>query len=434
MKTNLKTSIPTALLALALLTAGCATADLPQDTDTAPATEADAVIVKVITADYSISVPADAGDAVKSAAEELSAAILDATGVTVPVTEEDAENAIRLSVAPSDTVGEYGYSITAVDGDVCINAANEDSLMYALALFERDFIKAGGGDLIVPASTDITSKRDEKLILADYIDLGLDIEAEISPRASFGVYKANGFNYSIAQGAATDGEYFYAALLRDDFEGVVVKMDYNGQFVAATKPQEFGHANDMTFDTDKNLLVVLHGTSSVNLERGNGNGRRFSLIDPETMEVIYTNYEAFPLGKEAGAISYNTETGVYTIGRLCTYFHQFKMNDDYTLDYSLSTLRGSAEEEGRVGYVGQGLGGDNRYVYFPYSHGKTDNLLVVYNDEGKYVTTISYPCTIESESVMFANGKYYIHYNSGGSQIYELVYKPVYRADVSEAE
>lgn len=431
------TIIATIALMLVLLLSGCEQSDMPpQDitdavTDTASIPEPDAVLVKDGSSAYSICISESASDAVKAAAEELSAAILGSTDVSLPVTNGDADSAIYITTDYSVELGEYGYAITVSDGDVYINAACEDSLMYALAIFDNTFIAPSDGELTLSVDADITVKRDEKLILADYIDLGLEVETELSTVGLYDGVTVDSKEYYISQGAATDGEYIYVVLKHSEYLGVVVKLDFNGSTIAISEPHDFGHANDMTFDTDKNLIVLVHGTSYENTKNGNGNGRRFSLLDPDTLDLVYTTETGFDIGKEAGAISYNTETGVYTIGRLCTYYHQFKMNDDYSLTYSFSTTRGTAEEEGRVGYTGQGLGGDNRYVYFPYSgtqKGIPSNLLVVYDNFGKYVTTISIDSPMESESLFFTEGRYYICFNWGDAYIHELLYKPVYRA------
>jgi len=402
----------------------------------AEAQSGDAFIVKSGESDYTICVANDAEAYVADAANELSASIFKKTLAYVPVTDKIGDHAIFINYSGeghSADIGKYGYSITEKDGCVYIDAASEEALYCALILFDDTYIKPSQDrSITVPDGTSTVKKYDEKLILADYIDMGVEVEAEIVPVTSVKPFSISGKTYNISQGVASDGEYIYVAIKHSEALGVIVKLDFNGKVIAKTEPYEFGHANDMTYDTDKDLIVVVHGTSYTYDVNGNGTGRRFSLVDPETMKVIYTDHEGFDLGKEAGAISYNTETGVYTIGRLCTYYHQFKMNDDYTLDYYFSTTRSSAEEEGRVGYVGQGLGGDNRYVYFPYSHGATDNLLVAYDNSGNYVTTISYPCTMESESLFFVNGRYYINYNYNGSTICELVYKPIYTAQTAD--
>ena len=68
------------------------------------------------------------------------------------------------------------------------------------------------------------------------------------------------------------------------------------------------------------------------------------------------------------------------------------------------------------------MGSDEDYVYFPMS-GKKDNVLVVYDWEGKYITTITVPVSHESESMFWVNDTYYIAYNINGEAAYETTFE-----------
>ncbi|MCR5326100.1 MAG: hypothetical protein K6E37_05035 [Bacteroidales bacterium] len=81
----------------------------------------------------------------------------------------------------------------------------------------------------------------------------------------------------------------------------------------------------------------------------------------------------------------------------------------------------------KTGYTAQGMGSDDSYVYFPMSKSKTDNVLVVYDWQGKFVTTLKIDLSIESESMFYAAGRYYVAFYAGskvGMQLYEV--KPVH--------
>ena len=76
-----------------------------------------------------------------------------------------------------------------------------------------------------------------------------------------------------------------------------------------------------------------------------------------------------------------------------------------------------------TGYTAQGMGSDDSYVYFPMS-GSKDNVLVVYDWAGKFVTTLTVPLTIESESMFYAAGRYYVAFYAGskvGASLYEII-------------
>ena len=84
-------------------------------------------------------------------------------------------------------------------------------------------------------------------------------------------------------------------------------------------------------------------------------------------------------------------------------------------------------------YCAQGMGSDDSYVYFPMSPIKdisTDNVLVVYGWDGKYIDTLHLPITYESETMFYAAGDYYIVFNRGGASLYRLI--PVISFDPSK--
>ena len=92
-------------------------------------------------------------------------------------------------------------------------------------------------------------------------------------------------------------------------------------------------------------------------------------------------------------------------------------------DYKVKLSAGRTDS---TGYTAQGMGSDDSYVYFPMS-GSRDNVLVVYDWEGKHVTTLTVPVSLESESMFYAAGRYYVAFYAGskaGASIFEI--QPVY--------
>ena len=66
-------------------------------------------------------------------------------------------------------------------------------------------------------------------------------------------------------------------------------------------------------------------------------------------------------------------------------------------------------------------------LFTPMSKSKTDNVLVVYDWKGKFVTTLKINLAVESESMFYAAGRYYVAFYSGskvGMELYEI--KPVH--------
>lgn len=206
-------------------------------------------------------------------------------------------------------------------------------------------------------------------------------------------------DYKVAQGAASDGKYAYFLIRKsDDSDGVVVKYDLKTcEKVGVSQPFHTGHGNDMTYDSFNNYVVVAHGSSE---------GKILTLIDADTLEVKVQSQD---IPKGAGAVTYNTETGQYAIsqGGKTLYF----LTQDYRLTDSFDRVTGT-------GYVAQGMGSDDRYIYFPMSpqNGLSDNILQTYDWEGKYVGEIHVPIKTESESCYWVNGTFYISFYVGGGQ------------------
>ena len=48
------------------------------------------------------------------------------------------------------------------------------------------------------------------------------------------------------------------------------------------------------------------------------------------------------------------------------------------------------------------------------------NILVTYTWDGKYVGNLKIPLTIESESMFYANGEYYVVFNNNGADLYRV--------------
>ena len=74
-------------------------------------------------------------------------------------------------------------------------------------------------------------------------------------------------------------------------------------------------------------------------------------------------------------------------------------------------------------YTAQGMGSDDSYVYFPMSPksgGGTDNILCTYDWEGKHVADLHIDLNMESESMFYAGGRYYVNFYSSGARLYQI--------------
>ena len=71
----------------------------------------------------------------------------------------------------------------------------------------------------------------------------------------------------------------------------------------------------------------------------------------------------------------------------------------------------SYQRTDKTGYTAQGMGSDDHYLYFPMSFKDRKNIVVVYDWDGNYITTVKSDVTREAESMFWVNGKYYFAHN-----------------------
>ena len=217
------------------------------------------------------------------------------------------------------------------------------------------------------------------------------------------VYSAMYSGYSVAQGACTDGTYVYFILRTpENGDGVITKYELStGKLVMRSKPIYVFHGNDMTYDTIRNIIYVVHGSSE---------GKILTTVDPETLEVID---QTVNIAKGAGAITYSSTRDRFAISQGGKSLH--------ILDSSLNVLKSVTREE--LGYTAQGMGSDEDFIYFPMSPkgDNMDNILVVYDWDANYVTTIHLDTDRESESLFYLDGVYYINFNMGdGARLFRM--------------
>lgn len=210
--------------------------------------------------------------------------------------------------------------------------------------------------------------------------------------------------YSISQGAASDGTYVYIALRNSDDTGVVIvkhRLD-DGSFVAVSPVLQLGHANDMTYNTEKNLLVVAHGQKQ---------GKILTLVNPDTLEFI----EDVNIEKGSGAITYNPVTNSYAISQGGKSLHMLDADLQYVTSYERTKLSGS---------TAQGMGSDESYIYFPMS-GSGQNILDTFDWDGNRICQVILPTPHESESLFYVNGRHFVSFNYDGGTVYEIFFRCV---------
>jgi len=206
--------------------------------------------------------------------------------------------------------------------------------------------------------------------------------------------------YRLAQGSATDGEYAYVATLRRNSNGGLYKVDLKDwSVVKMVYDLDFGHANDLVYNTKKNELYAVH------LDQPDNN--KLVSIDPDTLEINGEVKLSFPFY----AAAYNETRDQYAFGR----------GGGYTIvltdgDFKYLKLLPGVN----TGLTRQGMDCDDKYIYFLHWDSKNHkSQMMVYDWDGNHINTIKINNYIEVESMFHIGDDYYITFLSTYPRIYK---------------
>lgn len=300
-------------------------------------------------------------------------------------------------------LGENGFCIKIIGKKIVITASDDLFLSKASDYFQKNILGnpsiAGKGFLKVTSADDHTEKSAPmEITISNLIKAGTPFSLDTK---LVGACPAEG-SIIVGQGACSDGTFVYIVNRNaDDNLAVVYKFRLSDfSLVGQTVQFNGGHCNDMTFDNANNRVVLAHGQTE---------GKILTMIDAATMKVTGN----VNIGIGSGAITYNDNKKQYAISQGGTTL--------YITDSNFNVLKSYTRSD-KTGYTAQGMGSDDDYIYFPMS-GSKDNVLVVYDWDGHYVRTITVNTTMESESLFFVNGTYYVNFYKSyhqGSELYRL--------------
>lgn len=420
--------------ALLLCLAACAKEEGPAATsetvtttaavgETAPApADAALYIIENKKSQFSIVRPDECSDALQKSASKFHTKIKSVTGASLKLNSDwyspreanpDLDNPEILIGATNRpetaevlaALPENSYTVTIKNNKLVIVGKDNNLTALALFAFEEKILnnaeKCREGYLCFDEADSFTVTLDAP------VSLKLMIEGEytLSCASEKVAHTKKQGEYSIGQGSASDGTYVYFVLRNSGDTGSVItkhRLD-DGSFVAVSPVLRLGHGNDMTYDAKNHRLVVAHGQSE---------GKILTLVNPDTLELI----KDIGISKGSGAITYSVAKDRYAISQGGSSLHFLDGDFNWLASYTRTD---------NTGYTAQGMGSDEDYVYFPMS-GSKDNVLVVYDWDGKYVTTITIPVKYESESMFWVNNTYYIAYNTDGEVLYETVFEIIY--------
>ena len=394
--------------------------EVPTEAETAPA---ELVIDaenngRILVTYYKDNAPAS--DSVYKSAESFRKLIQGKTELTVRVTRArntSSSNSVTFLIgetpyeetaAVKASLPENSYAVQVMGRKIVIIGSDDTLTVKALKEFCDRVLnnpeRATAGKLTILPEDSFTVTLDKPYTISDMVADGLTPTADYTEI----LHTPKQGQYSISQGAASDGTFVYIALRNSDDSGAVIvkhRLD-DGSFVAKSPVLQLGHANDMTFNTEKNLLVVAHGQKQ---------GKIITLVNPETLEFI----EDVDIEKGAGAITYNPATGSYAISQGGKSLHMLDKDLGYVTSYERTKLDG---------YTAQGMGSDEKYIYFPMS-GSGQNILDTFDWDGNRICQVILPTPHESESLFYVNGRHFVSFNYDGGTVYEIFFRCVLTAE-----
>lgn len=303
-----------------------------------------------------------------------------------------------------------GYMIRVTDLKIVIVGTGISQCNAALNEFFNVLIPEYTADGVTAFPVGLEIKKElegETLDFGAALSSGKNIGAHITEVFSYPV--RDGFNAS--QGAATDGKYVYIVVKRNDGgheTDKIVKIDpATWEVVKVSEVLELDHANDMTYDTSRSQLAVVHMVDGL-----------ISFIDTETLTVKETVRHPF----HTSSLEFIEETGQYLLRAGNGYFY----TDKNLVSLSEHAVNGYPADHDK--YTGQGMYADSSYLYIPRSPtaGLPDNIIIVCDAEGKYLTTVRLATKMESETIFTLNGRFYVNFSRSASAICEVEFYEVF--------
>ena len=345
-------------------------------------------------------------DKLEGNAGEFIKAFAKYTGCNLETAEQNANEILVGNTSRPETKAalsgiKNGFKITFQGDKLVIAGTDETWTAVALYEFERKVLKSSkytsNGNLKLPEDYSLSESYDDPQMIARLLNLGY---TQFTLNTEKVMSCAGEGDVKIAQGAVSDGTSVYFVLRNSgDSQARVFKYDMTGKQVAKSEVFNGGHCNDMTLNTRTGTLYVVHGSKAP------------KKLTPVTAKDLSIGMDK-TISVGTGAISYNAARNCYAISQ---------GGDDLILcDAGFKKIQ-SYKRTDATEYTAQGMGCDDHYVYFPMS-GTSDNVLVTYDWNGRYVTTLKVNVALESESMFYAAGNYYVnfHKSNNGAQLYKV--------------
>lgn len=298
-----------------------------------------------------------------------------------------------------EAINGFGYIVSTEPNKLIVTGTDETWTAIALYAFEEYCIKSGVAEkdslLTIPGSLVLKEEYEDPQLLSRLIQRGytFTIEPEF-------VLSCPGLgSCTIGQGATSDGEYFYLINKNsNDTQSIIFRYDMQSlKWKGQSGYINAGHSNDLAYNKEKDLIVIAHGLSQ---------GEILTPVRASNLAVL----PDVTIGVGASSVSYNEKRKQYAFSQGGTTLH---ITDDSF------HLVGSFKRTPPKGYTAQGMGSDDMYIYFPMS-ASYDNVIDVYDWDGRFVTTLNLQFALESETLFYSSGEYYMNFNHSGSELYRI--------------
>ena len=239
--------------------------------------------------------------------------------------------------------------------------------------------------------------------------------------------KQNMYQYDTLQGSCTDGKYAYYLLnYKKVSKCKIVKVKRSTlKVVKVSAPLAVAHGNDMTYDSDRRRLVIVHSTGK--------DPKALTSVNPNTLTVTESKHIKIPNKLAGGSVSdakgATAFTGLaYSSGRkeyavLLSHNYNFVI-----LDSNLEPVS-YVKVKKKNNYTVQGIDATDDYILVaqsPKSSKQKYNIITVYDWDGNYISKINVKKGYEIESIYHVGSKYYAgFYRSYYKTYYKNVVKKV---------
>lgn len=208
------------------------------------------------------------------------------------------------------------------------------------------------------------------------------------------------------------------------------------EVIKVSKAMNLGHGNDMTFDTKRNELVVVHSTPTP---------KKVTVVNPSTLKKKYSATVQLPDTIEGisdktlkkykngtytgfGAIAYNAAHDKFVVVLRGKKFHHLMILDKDFNPVRFIWLDRSSGEMMKQMLQSVDSYGDYIMVAQSYGYGYSGNNIMVYNWAGDYLSRLNLGTTYELESIFHTGETLYAsYYTSGYTYSKILKTKKLYR-------